>query len=292
MVQRYKLNILALWVINLPISFVVSFVLHPQKHYNDPIHFSRFRHRGIDFVGNNFSLPQSIATIRRQMATINFKGTANSEVLVIPPPNIHPSRSLYDFLMASDSSIAVLGTDDTILRSDGLYDCRQPPIGWFGLELHPVFVNKLERNSIGTTNNNYDMNNGDTNGDVICFVTVTIVSARTDIARLEENTSKNRRRSLASSSSSIVSKLMQRCTFMGQSALSHKIAPTGEGWVLSFDFDLTLQIPLPQLLPLPPGFNAIGSRIVRSTCNQRVEQTLLSVRDAYLEWASLPEENE
>jgi len=72
--------------------------------------------------------------------------------------------------MASDSNRALLGTDDTSLRSDGLWDCRQPPIGWFGLELRPIFVNKLERHSItnydnnnNNNNNNYDNNNNNNN---------------------------------------------------------------------------------------------------------------------------------
>ena len=51
------------------------------------------------------------------------------------------------------------------------------------------------------------------------------------------------------------------------------------------DFELTLKVPLPRLLPLPLGFNRIGSAIVSRTCRQRVAANLDDLRDVYTAWA-------
>lgn len=188
------------------------------------------------------------------MGTMNFKGESSSNLIVSLPPDASPSRSLPEWLQRSDSDAPLLGTEKFVARSDGLWDCVQPEIGWFGLKLRPVFVNKLERSPQEAV--------------------VNIIDARTDIIS-------------GRAAGSVISMVMEKATFVGGNSVSWKEG--GDGiWTLSADFSLTLQIPFPRLVLLPPGFNMVGSQIVRSTCKKRVKQNLEDLREAYLVWASLP----
>jgi len=64
-------------------------------------------------------------------------------------------------------------------------------------------------------------------------------------------------------------------------------AQEGYGYALDGTLNLTLTINLPSFLPLPPGFNTIGSKIVQSTCKGRLKQNLKEISDAYLKWRTL-----
>ena len=198
---------------------------------------------------------------------VNFAGDSTSSVF-IPHPAVpstgqpNPSRTLTSYLRSSASDGLLLGTDNYSRReTDRLYEAYQPEIDWFGLRLVPVFVNQIDRPE-----------------DTEEVVYVDIMEARTDIAG--GRPPGNRAKAIAD--------IMKRSEFTGRYELLWSEAASGRrgaGWSLNGDLTLVLSVPLPKLVPVPPGFNTIGSRIVRSTCRKRVEDQLQQLREGYIEWA-------
>jgi hypothetical protein len=143
----------------------------------------------------------------------------------------------------------------------------------FHRALVPVFVNEILR------------------PPTVDRVISNIVEARTDMATGGDT--RNRAKAIVS--------IMERSTFEGRYTINWRGSPTTvasatpppssssppQGWTLSADLELTLIVPLPLFVPLPPGFNAIGSRIVKGTCQKRVETNLMELRDAYVNWAKI-----
>lgn len=197
---------------------------------------------------------------------VNFAGDSSSSVF-IPHPNVpstgkpNSSRTLTAYLRSTDSDGLLLGTSNYALREkDQLYEAYQPEIDWFGLQLVPVFVNKIDRPA-----------------ETEEVVYVDIMEARTDIAG--GRPPGNRAKAIAD--------IMKRSEFTGRYELLWEEASgrRGPGWSLNADLTLVLSVPLPKLVPLPPGFNNVGSRIVRTTCRKRVEEQLQQLREGYIEWA-------
>ena len=227
---------------------------------------------------------------------VRFAGDSESGVFVPHPPPLPGTtttsgagsglraaggfrdRTLSAYLRSPDSDALLLGTPDHSYRpEDGLWECHQPPVDWFGMELAPVFVNRVDRPA---------------GADVVL---VDLVEARTDVASASASTSRigEGSRARGGRRARAVGGLMERSRFSGSYEL--RWAPTeagGGGWALTGDLKLELMVPLPKLLPVPPGFNALGSRIVRSTCQARVDAQLAELRDSYLEWASVEVEVE
>merc|ERR1711967_25054 len=108
-------------------------------------------------------------------------------------------------------------------------------------------------------------------------VSISIIEARTEVISGDRDSVRGR----------AVSKLMQKASFTGRNALSWERS-AGIGWILTARLTLTLVLPLPPFVPLPPGFNTIGSAIVQTTCRERATQNLLDVRDAYTTWPCGP----
>ena len=193
--------------------------------------------------------PTRTRTVR--MGAINFEGNSVSE-LAVPAA----ARGLDEWLGSTASDATLLGTPD--YEPDGdLWICRQPPVAWFGLQVAPVFVNRITRS-----------------GDEVC---VSIVEARSEILPGDG-------REEPGLVGRAVAAAMKRSSFSGRNRLSWRAHADG-GWVLASDFELTLKVPLPRLLPLPLGFNRIGSAIVSRTCRQRVAANLDDLRDVYTAWA-------
>ena len=195
--------------------------------------------------------PHAPARSTVRMGAINFEGNSVSE-LAVPAA----ARGLDEWLGSTASDATLLGTPD--YEPDGdLWICRQPPVAWFGLQVAPVFVNRITRS-----------------GDEVC---VSIVEARSEILPGDG-------REEPGLVGRAVAAAMKRSSFSGRNRLSWRAHADG-GWVLASDFELTLKVPLPRLLPLPLGFNRIGSAIVSRTCRQRVAANLDDLRDVYTAWA-------
>ena len=220
-----------------------------------------------DCTGNDVCAGLPSSSTRLHARGVNFAGDSSSSVF-IPHPAVpstgqpNPSRTLTAYLRSTASDGLLLGTDNFSQReTDRLYEAYQPEIDWFGLRLVPVFVNQIDRP-----------------GDTEEVVYVDIMEARTDIAG--GRPPGNRAKAIAD--------IMKRSEFTGRYELLWSEAASGRrgaGWSLNGDLTLVLSVPLPKLVPLPPGFNTIGSRIVRSTCRKRVEDQLQQLREGYIEWA-------
>ena len=195
------------------------------------------------------SRPQSLTSLN---ALISFKGDSSGVL------NIDASlESVQDFLQSPASDLYLLGTDSGVKRNDGLWDCQQPIIDFLGITLQPVFVNRLDRQPD--------------------FVSVSIVDARTNILKNPQSLG-NR----------AVSNLMSNSKFIGKSIISAKSLPhtnDSPGCQVELKLNLTLEIPLPTVmrLLLPPGFNSLGSAIVRKTGNSRTKKLLKDLEVAFLQ---------
>ena len=184
--------------------------------------------------------------------TVQFEGDASSDILIRYTGGEN-DNSLLKWLKSRESDKALLGTDNFKYREDGLWDCLQPPVSWFGLELKPIFVNSIDRSGKDK-------------------VVVTIVETRTDFSSAKDG-------------NSAIRQIMEKCSFSGSNTFT--LQRNAKSWSLSSDLKLTLNIPLPPFVPLPPGFNSIGSKIISRTCNIRVKENLESVKNAYLDWTKM-----
>jgi hypothetical protein len=198
----------------------------------------------------------------RLRATINFEGESSTSISVPPPisqgteRNSSNDNSLPDWMLSPESDEFFLGTQDFKRRSDGNWDAFQASVDWFGLQLVPVFVIKLERSKPQQ------------------YVSSKIQQARSEIKSGRD-----------SALGRLVAPVMEKSSFQGGNKVSWKKNQASEGWILRADLSLTLSIPLPPFLPLPPGFNSIGSRIVKSTCKRRLETFVSDLQASYLDWA-------
>mmetsp|Transcript_14655 Transcript_14655/g.24914 ORF Transcript_14655/g.24914 Transcript_14655/m.24914 type:complete len:243 (+) Transcript_14655:97-825(+) len=193
--------------------------------------------------------------------TIRFVGKASANVsgdAILFNDDDENDKSLSKFLSSDASNRILLGTDDTKLISsagDAIYECYQGGVAWFGLTLIPIFVNRIERGTEGK-------------------VTTSIEEARTEI----EGGGGLGGNALASA--------MKRSEFEGRTIVTWKEGESS--YHIEGDLVLNLTIKLPRILPLPPGFNAIGSKIVERTCRERLKQNMIDTKNAYIEWAEAP----
>ena len=193
--------------------------------------------------------------------TIRFVGKASSSIsgddILYKDDGDENDKSLLKFLSSDASNKVLMGTEN-ICRltstADGeeTWECTQTSVAWFGMTLVPIFVNKIERGSAEK-------------GEI----TTTIVEARTEVE--------------GGGIGNALAKAMKRSVFEGRTIYSFK--ESGSTYDIDGDLELNLTIKLPSLLPLPPGFNTIGSKIVERTCRERLKINIRDLRDAYIEWA-------
>ena len=147
-----------------------------------------------------------------------------------------------------------------------MWECRQSNIDWFGMTLVPIFTNVIERSESTT-------HTSSCSGTVV----ISIIDAKTEVQN-------------GGRLGGTLASAMKRSVFEGRYVVfwreehgSHE----SRRYTLEGDIELGLTINLPPLLPLPPGFNSIGSRIVERTCRDRLRQNLRDVSEAYVDWVYL-----
>lgn len=215
---------------------------------------------------HHFNKPSTTALY----GTIRFRGKAQADLSATIPLTLHggsisSDKSLSTFLTSSDSDAILLGmkedggvaqvTKISSGSSSSTWECRQSSIEWFGMTLVPIFTNVLERSK--------------ESGSII----ISIVDAKTQV----ENGGKL---------GSTLASAMRRSVFEGKNVVLWKEEDDKQNYKLFGDIELSLTINLPPFMPLPPGFNKIGSRIVERTCKERLRQNLRDVSDAYHYWAN------
>lgn len=192
--------------------------------------------------------------------TIEFQGESTTSIEIpFPSSNMHDNKkSLSTWMLSHElSDPFFLGSSNYQKRSDGSYDAFQPTVDWFGLELMPIFVIQVKRDGEEQT------------------VAAMIKEARNEIVGKNKDSVTGR----------LVARVMGGSTFQGGNTVHWSESESKDGWIVQADLSLTLSIQLPRYLPLPPGFNAIGSRIVKSTCKSRLKKFVVHLQEAYLEWA-------
>lgn len=249
-------------------------------------------------------------TIR--MSTIRFHAVVSDSIDIVLPSkdllnrsNMNNNCALTDFLGSEQANTLLLGTSNALQRDDGLWECLQPPVPWFGLEIVPAFVTKLGKSHVSE---NKEQDESPYN----YHVNVSIVEARTDIR--DNKINKNDRDGSDTplppkKRANLIQNVMDGSTMSGSNmfTISPMVIPQSKeqalllskdygtdttdktrvgGWLLTSDFSLTLEVAFPEYLPVPPGFNAIGSRIIKRTCTKRVKQNLIEICNAYVEWAT------
>lgn len=244
------------------------------------------------FLGSSFSIrpilttPQSAkeraSSASSLFGTVRFVGNADAR---LDTPSIittdqDEDRSLSNFMASSASDPVLLGSqktaegaavsqrmrmDDDSSGSGELWESRQASIEWFGLQLTPIFISRIEKNPAS--------------GNVV----TSIIDAQTEVQQ-------------GGRLGNTLSSVMKRSAFEGRNVVSWKeigvddsSADAARKYTLEGNLKLTVTINLPPFLPLPPGFNAIGSKIVERTCHDRLGQILRDISDAYLIWATTPQ---
>ena len=193
--------------------------------------------------------------------TIRFVGNAEARYDA-PSTILDEGKSLSKFFASSASDPVLCGGEvNTIIEEEDdengvLWECRQAGVGWFGLTVLPIFMNRIEKNPDS--------------------VVVSLVDSTTEVQG-------GGRRRLGNTLASA----MKLSKFEGRNAITwEENTGDAQSYTLDGSLKLTVTIELPPLLPLPPGFNKIGSMIVQSTCKGRLRQNLSEISDSYLHWAS------
>ena len=202
--------------------------------------------------------------------TIRFVGKASTSVsgdaILLSNNDEGNYKSLSNFLSSDASNKILLGTENIKLISsaaagDAIYECTQGSVAWFGLTLIPIFINRIDRCTSGSQEEGK--------------VTTSIEEARTEVQ--------------GGGLGNALASAMKRSVFEGRTIVSWKEGKSS--YHIEGDLVLNLTIKLPRILPLPPGFNAIGSKIVERTCRERLKQNLVDIEAAYIEWAEEPTTN-
>ncbi|KAL7527854.1 hypothetical protein ACHAXR_002165 [Thalassiosira sp. AJA248-18] len=235
--------------------------------------------QGSSFVG---SIQRDGRSATSLFGTIRFVGNANANLSTpsIITTDQDEDKSLSNFLTSPASDPVLLGSkkdakgggvsecrqmDDNESAADAgvLWECRQAKVEWFGLKIQPIFINRLEKASDN--------------------VVISIIDAQTEVEK-------------GGRLGNTLASAMKRSQFEGRNVISWKEqnganneSGAQRNYALEGNLKLTLTINLPPFLPLPPGFNAIGSKIVERTCRDRLRQNLSDISDAYLVWATSPE---
>ena len=171
----------------------------------------------------------------------------------LPVPNA-VDASLPDWLLSAESDAPLLQSTGCCVQADadGFYTCEQSPVSWFALQVTPVFRESIERAPSSV---------------VVCVEDATV--------KVDDEAG-------SGSVSGFFRETAAAVQIRGRNVLSwHE---TASGWDLKGTLELTLTVPLPK----GPGLRVIesvGTRIVRKTCETRLEPYLADLRTAYLAYA-------
>ncbi len=173
-------------------------------------------------------------------------------------------RTLQKFLRSQQTYPLILGSEDITKQSDGTYQSILPSISWFGLEVEPRLVNRISYSEI---------TKGDT--DTASGLQLSVCIENSSVELRGEN---GRERT-----DGLVANIMKKCSFRGGNQIQLCRSDEEDNvWELSSNLSLMLTIPLgSRLMLLPPGFQSIGSRIVRATCDKRVKENLAKLKEEY-----------
>ena len=216
--------------------------------------------------------------VNNSVKQINFSGQSSHQILISRSqicngageecvPNPYPPRqreslqSLPKWLASRHSQCHLLGSEKVSKVGNGIYKAELSSISWFGMELVPIFFQRIS----------FDDEDSD-NDEHIMRIKISIEDSEVHYQK-------------SSKIGGLVERVMKKCSFQGSNNLKCCKIDQRDGeeqWMLSSDFSLNLKIPLmSRLMILPPGFNAIGSKIVKSTVENKVKENLFRLAEEY-----------
>jgi hypothetical protein len=191
--------------------------------------------------------------------TLSWSGDANASIDISDTSSRRMGLSIRDWLddpHASNRALLGSSAEDFEEQTNGTILCRQPPVDFLGMVLRPIFWNKISRPMSGK-------------------VTVTIIDAQTEVG----GTSSGGR--TANIASQALRSIMKESKFHGRSIIQ---AHDDDNNKLSVDLKLTLKVTLPPYLLVPPGFNSLGSAIIKRTGQSRSQKLLRDLQREYRAW--------
>jgi hypothetical protein len=206
---------------------------------------------------------------------LDFQGSSSHSVRINikePQEGTHQKNSFTTWLKSKHSHPSILGSKQVSQTPDGMYKSILPSISWFGLELVPTFFQKI----IVEENENDDS----------LAVNVSIEDSQVNIAGRRGSDEND---SSISSKRGLIEKVMASCVFTGSGNKMRCFRRVENGihyYELSSSLTLNLEVPLTsRFIILPPGFNIIGSRIVKRETEKRVKENLLLLVKEYHSFA-------
>ena len=242
---------------------------------------------------------------------INFEGKSTHSIRIpcsssprLPPSSSTQRRlSFPKWLASKHSHVHLLGSKEVSKLPNGQYKSVLPSISWFGMKLVPTFLHTISVEEMGigmnmdnahvaSDYNDYENESeGDEGTPTFVKVVVTIEDSDVDISE-------------GSELGGFVEKMMKSCTFKGgnemiciaekrysdedgkggqQQKYFYRDEMEGEDvWIVSSKLTLKLTLPLAsRLMILPPGFNTIGSLIVKRTVERRARENLTQLVEEY-----------
>lgn len=192
---------------------------------------------------------------------MQFVGDATSRIFV---PATAGAMELPEFLLSPASDLTLLGTaaNGACKSRDGRWEVTQPDVEWFGMKVSPTFVEEIRRPPPGS--------------GAPLLISVLDADIRVP-AKLQE----------------LMDNAAVDFTFETSNALTWAAADdaggasaadgsAAAGWTLDAALSLTLTIEASGKLILPRSiFEGIGSRLVRGTCEGRVDNFLRGVNEGY-----------
>lgn len=229
---------------------------------------------------------------------LDFIGKSSSQItLPLSVSDSHQIMSFPRWLSSKYSHHHVLGTKAVSLRDDGKYDCHLPSLSFFGLNIKPICTSAVEvdrniqeqilndvditkiemSNHSSRTRHQSSSSKSDFEDEDIESVSLK-VTIQDSILQVETS---------SESLGNAIGSLMEMCKLQGGNKI--KCIRDNDTWVLSSDLELQLNIFLGsnsngQPKFLPPGFRSIGERILKKTCEKRVEENLISIKSGFEEY--------
>jgi len=216
---------------------------------------------------------------KKKNKELTFRGDAKSYIDVDAPINdveewLRTPTNASDFILLGS-------TEGRKQPTTGYWECQQPRITFMGVDIQPCFIYDIRRQSTISSSSPTTTTSASSSSPDTVVVVVEVVDSRTDI--LNANTNR---------AAKLVDSFMGQAKFSGNSVFEVRRVieddennENDQGCRLEISFHLTLNIPIPRFLPLPPGINALGSTLVKRTGNARIEKLLSDLVKSYFEWA-------
>ena len=184
--------------------------------------------------------------------TVTFDGHAEA-IAHIPRSNgTVAATSLSSFFASNEAdSVLIGGAQSTYNRYDDTWEAKQTPINFLGLELTPVFRNRLVKSPFQRK------------------VTVSVLDSTTHASEGRIGTT--------------LANLMKKSRIMAKTTIRWSQEDDGS-YQIRGSLQMSIDADIPTYLPLPPGFDAIGSKVVSITAKKKLQENMDDLAKVFESW--------